>query len=119
MLADPGVLVALLDRRDPGYVACAAVAQQLARAVICCICYIIGGGRTVSDTLTQANPQTDAEYEELVRQLFAEMSQIEEQMDRHRAESERLKFETQVITQGTDAKLARLEEQVLNLSRTR
>ena len=73
----------------------------------------------MSDTLTQPKPKTDADYEESVRQLLAEMSRVEEQMDRSRAESERLKLETQAIKKSAEITLARLEEHVLNLTSSR
>lgn len=69
----------------------------------------------MSDILTQPSPQTDADYEATVQELLAEMSRMEEQMDSDRTESERLKFETQVIKATTEAKLIRLEEQVNRL----
>ena len=71
----------------------------------------------MSDMLTQSNPQTEDDYETSIRQLFDEMSQIEEQMDRDRAESGRLRVEIQAIKAITEAKLVRLEEETRHLTR--
>lgn len=72
----------------------------------------------MTDIMTQPSPQADIEAEAKVNQLLAEMNHLESQMIRDRTESERLKFETQVIKAITEAKLTRLEEQVNNLART-
>ena len=72
---------------------------------------------TMSDILIHSSPQTDAEAEATVHQLLAEISQMDEQINRYRTESERLKFETQVIKAMTETKLTALEEQVSNLSK--
>ena len=69
----------------------------------------------MSDILTKPTPQTDADYEAIAQELLAEMNRLEEQMDSDRTESERLRFETQIIKATIEAKLARLDEQVNNL----
>jgi hypothetical protein len=67
--------------------------------------------------LTQPIPQTDAEYEAAFGQLLTEMSRLDEQIDRDRAESQRIKMETEIIKARTEGKLARLEELVNSLRR--
>ena len=71
----------------------------------------------MTDILTQSTPGTDAEYEAACRQLLNEMSRFDEQMDQDRAESQRIKVETEVIKARTEGKLARLEELINSLRR--
>ena len=73
----------------------------------------------MSNTITQTVPQTKRKQETIFRQLLADMNLLEEQMDRDRAESERLKMEataikaeTQIIKACTEANLTRLQERV-------
>ena len=52
----------------------------------------------MSETLlTKSKRKTAADYELVAVQLLDEISRLEEQMDRDRAESERLRVETQII----------------------
>jgi hypothetical protein len=71
----------------------------------------------MSDVLTRPNPKTDADYDEMALKMLEEMSRLEELMDKARAERDRLKLENTVIKASTEAKLARLEQQVCNLSK--
>lgn len=67
---------------------------------------------------TQPKPRTTAHYKAEFARLLAEMDRLNEQMDIDRADSERLKIETEIIKAGTSEKLLRLQEQVNSLSRT-
>ncbi len=53
-------------------------------------------------------PQTEAESQALITQLFAEMRQLNETMRQDQAEIERVKSETLRLKAGTRATLARL-----------
>ena len=68
-------------------------------------------------TLSKSKRKTAADYEAIAAQLLAEISRLEEQMDKDRAESDRLKAETQVIKGHTAATLSRLREQMDRLSK--
>ncbi len=56
--------------------------------------------------LTKSKRKTAADYEIIASQMLAEIDRLEEQMNRDRAESERLKAETQIIKAHTDATLS-------------
>jgi hypothetical protein len=71
----------------------------------------------MSDVITQPNPKTDADYDAMVTKMLEEMSRLEEVMDKARDERNRIKLENAVIKASTQAKLARLEQQVSNLSK--
>ena len=71
----------------------------------------------MSDTLTQSTTLTDADYEASIQMLLEEMNRLESNMDQVQAESDRIKSETQVIKAITEGKLARLEEQIISLTR--
>jgi hypothetical protein len=60
-------------------------------------------------------PKTDAEYEAAIDLLLKEMLRHEEQMDRNRAEIERLKAETQVIADHTDTVISGIWKQLDSL----
>lgn len=73
--------------------------------------------------LTKSKRNTNADYEARAAQLLIEMNHLEEQMDKDRAESERLKAETQVIKAETEiiktrttATLSQLAQQVNGLA---
>lgn len=53
-------------------------------------------------TLTKPKRNTPADYKAFAAQLLTEMSCLEEEMDKDRAASERLKAETQAIKAETD-----------------
>ncbi len=80
----------------------------------------------MSDTvITKSKRKSGADYQAQATQLLAEMSLLEEQMDKTCAESERLKTETQIIKAETDiikahttATLSQMMQQIHNLART-
>ena len=67
--------------------------------------------------LTKPKRKTAADYKAIASQLLADISRLEEQMDKDRAESERLKIETQIIKKHTAATLSQLQEQIDRLSK--
>ncbi len=67
---------------------------------------------------THPKPKTTADYKAEFTRLLAAMDRLNEQMDIDRADSERLKAETEIIKARTSEKLICLQEQVNSLSRT-
>lgn len=66
----------------------------------------------MSDILLQSTPQNEAEYGDFFNQLMIEMQASNAKIQRDQAEIERLKAESQVITQRTDAVLAQIRAQL-------
>ena len=64
----------------------------------------------MSDILGRTTPQSDADHEASIHRLLEDMTQIEAQMDRDRADSDQLKSELQAIKAKSEAKLVHLEE---------
>ncbi len=60
-------------------------------------------------------PKTEAEYEVAIDLLMKEILRHEEQMSRNRVEIDRLKAETQVIGDHTDAVIASIWKQLDSL----
>jgi hypothetical protein len=72
----------------------------------------------MSDTvLTPPKRKTTADYQAAVARPLAAMNRLEEQIEEHHAESERLKAETGVIKARTAVTLSRLQDQMTSLSR--
>ena len=68
-------------------------------------------------TFRQTAPATDAEYEAEFDLLLQEMTRLEPRMQADRADIERLRAESQVITAHTDAMLDQLDKQLAGLRR--
>jgi hypothetical protein len=66
--------------------------------------------------LEQRKRKTNSEYAAAAQRLLTEMEAVEQQMDRHRAEGERLKAETQVIKERVAVTLARLRTEIERLT---
>ena len=65
--------------------------------------------------LTKSRRKAATHYESVAAQLLDQISHLEQQMDADRAESERLKAETQIIKAHTAATLSQLREQINRL----
>ena len=63
-------------------------------------------------TLLESTPKTDAEYEVEFNHLMQEITRIEKMMQSDRADIERLRAESSVITTHTDVMLDQLETQL-------
>ena len=68
-------------------------------------------------TVRQTSLPTDADYEAEFNRLLQEMTHIDAQMQKDRAEGERLWTEARIIAARTDAMLDQLEEQLDRLQR--
>ena len=69
-------------------------------------------------TSPQVTPQTDPETEAEIEQIFAEISHLNKLIRQEQADIDRLKAESKVITDHTDAVLSRLRVQMEALERT-
>ncbi|HZT41182.1 MAG TPA: hypothetical protein VFA07_03290 [Chthonomonadaceae bacterium] len=68
--------------------------------------------------MADATPLTDPEMEAAIEQIFAEISQLNGLIRQEQAAIDRLKAESKVITDHTDAVLSRLRVQLDTLERT-
>lgn len=66
--------------------------------------------------LTPSKQKSTASYQVAAAALLDQMAHVEERMDLHQTEGERLKIETQVIKARTEDTLAQLEDQLSRLS---
>ncbi len=68
-------------------------------------------------TFLQSTPTADAEYQTEFESLLQEMTRLDARMHSERADIERLRYESSLITAHTDAMLDQLDNQLERLRR--